>query len=74
MWICEECGHVMEEPHQWIEDGQRYTGCPRCYGTCAPAFECKYCGEIMPSNEAKAHLSACGATNLVQPEGRETDR
>lgn len=46
MYRCDKCGHVFEEPKQYIEDtGEQSSGCPLCYGDYTDIYECEWCGK-----------------------------
>lgn len=46
MYICTECGRIMENPSSWTEPhGEDMCGCSYCGGAVEEAVECKICGE-----------------------------
>ncbi|MBR4874147.1 MAG: hypothetical protein IKV50_09225 [Clostridia bacterium] len=59
MKICSECMAVFEdhEAVTWTEPyGQRFTGCPRCYGNFEEAYICHECGEYFPEDSLFNHV------------------
>ena len=46
MYICQDCGKLTDYLVSWVEDyGQKFKGCPACYGYCEEAFVCSMCDE-----------------------------
>lgn len=46
MYICVECGRIMEDYSSWTEPhGENMCGCYRCGGEVEEAQECAICGE-----------------------------
>lgn len=46
MYICVECGRIMEDYSSWTEPhGEDMCGCSRCGGEVEEAQECAICGE-----------------------------
>lgn len=54
MYICEECGEVLEQEEltSWTEDtGEGFCGCPKCHGSVEEATECDYCNDYVPTTK-----------------------
>lgn len=59
MFICNECGHIFDEPGTWNEyhpygEGyvaESWSGCPHCHEGYSEAVECECCGEYFAKEE-----------------------
>ena len=58
MYICLDCGHIFDEPKEWVETHgfdygpyEEWSGCPRCGGAYEKAVECDICGEYYRKSE-----------------------
>jgi len=66
MYICDDCGHIFEEPITWEERHgfthgpfERWYGCPHCKGSYEEAKRCDNCGEYISKDESSDLCRAC---------------
>jgi DNA-directed RNA polymerase subunit RPC12/RpoP len=66
MYICVECGRIMEDYSSWTEPhGEDMCGCPHCGGEVEEAQECAICGEYHLEEDLTNGVCECCAREEI---------